>query len=176
MTRLRMPLREASWTPEVSLPMRADGTPGDPPLTEKGRGRKLPRSAERRTPPRRRRLAAKVVAAIDAARVLGIRAGLRSDHRFIGIWAVVVQGRVFARSWTAKRTGWYCTLLEDPLATIRVGEREVRVRAVRIGSERLRDAVESAYAKKYPTPGSRKYVRGFRTPRRRETTVEFVAR
>lgn len=124
----------------------------------------------------RRRLAPSTVAAIDTSKVLGIRAGSRSSHRFIGIWAVVVEGRVFARSWTVKRTGWYGTLLEDPHATIQIGEREIRVRAVRVRSERLRDAVEFAYAQKYATPGSRKYVRGFRTLRRRDTTVEFVPR
>jgi len=59
---------------------------------------------------------------------------------------------------------------------LQVGDREVRVRAVRVRSERLRDAIDRAYAAKYPTPGSRKYVRGFRTPRRRETTTEFVPR
>jgi hypothetical protein len=40
----------------------------------------------------------------------------------------------------------------------------------------VRDAVERAYAEKYPTPGSTKYVRGFRTRRRRDTTIEFVPR
>jgi hypothetical protein len=34
-------------------------------------------------------------------------------------------------------------------------------------------AVEDAYAKKYPTPGSRHFVRGFRSKRRREATMEF---
>lgn len=117
-----------------------------------------------------------VVSAIDAAKILGVRAGAKSDHRFIGVWPVVVDGRVFARSWTVKRDGWYWTFLEDPLGTIQVGDREVRVRAARVRSERLRDAVERAYAAKYPTPGSMKYVRGFRTPRRRETTIEFKPR
>jgi hypothetical protein len=42
-----------------------------------------------------------------------------------------------------------------------------------VRGERLRDAVEQAYADKYVTPASRKYVRGFRTARRRETTIEF---
>ena len=40
----------------------------------------------------------------------------------------------------------------------------------------LRAAIERAYAEKYPTPGSRRYVRGFRTKRRREATMEFVPR
>jgi hypothetical protein len=125
---------------------------------------------------KRRRLPPAVLSAIDASRILGVQAGARSGHRFIGIWAVVVEGRVFARSWTRKARGWYRTFLEDPLGTIQVGERQVRVRAVPVRGERIRDAVESAYATKYPTPGSRRYVRGFRTPKRRETTTEFVPR
>jgi hypothetical protein len=122
------------------------------------------------------KLPARVIAAIDQAKILGIRAGARSDHRFIGVWPVVVDGRAFVRSWTLKRNGWYRTFLEDPLGTIQVGEREVRIRAVPVRSERIRNAVEEAYARKYPTPGSAKYVRGFRTKRRREATMEFVPR
>jgi hypothetical protein len=116
------------------------------------------------------------VAAIDASKILGIRAGARSDHRFIGIWPVVVDGRVFVRSWTLEPGGWYRAFLEDPLGTIQVGDREIRIRAVRARGGRIRDAVERAYAAKYPTPGSVKYIRGFRTPRRRETTLEFLPR
>lgn len=123
-----------------------------------------------------RRLPRAIVEAIDKSKILGVRAGARSDHRFIGIWAVVVNGRVFARSWTLKAGGWYRTFLDDPMGTIQVGERTVRVRAVRVRGERLRDAVERAYATKYPTPGSRQFVRGFRTRRRREATIEFVPR
>ena len=123
-----------------------------------------------------RRFSRPIVAAIDESKILGIRAGARSGHRFIGIWAVVVGGRVYVRSWTQKPDGWYRTFLDDPLGAIQVGKREVRIRAVRARGERIRDAVERAYAKKYPTPGSVKYVRGFRSPRRRETTMELVPR
>jgi hypothetical protein len=117
-----------------------------------------------------------VTAAIDVSQILGIRAGLRSDHRFIGIWPVVVRGRVFGRSWSLKPGGWYRTFLEDPRGTIQIGDREIRIRAVPARSEGIRDAVERAYAEKYPTPGSRRFVRGFRTKRRREATVEFIPR
>ena len=120
------------------------------------------------------RLSRLVVKAIDDAKIMGIRAGTRTDHRFTGVWPVVVDGRAFARSWTLKPGGWYRTFLEDPSGTIQVGKRQVKVRAVRVRSERLRDAVEEAYAKKYATPGARKYVKGFRTKRRREATIEFV--
>jgi hypothetical protein len=117
-----------------------------------------------------------VVTAIDASKIMGIRAGTRSDHRFTGVWPIVLDGRVFARSWSRKPGGWFRTFLEDPRGTVQVGERQVRVKAVRVRSERLLDAIERAYAEKYPTPGSRKYVHGFRTPGRRAATVEFRPR
>ena len=117
-----------------------------------------------------------VVAALDSAKIFGIRAGARSDHRYTGAWPIVLEGRVFARSWTLKPGGWFQTLLEDPLGTIQVGDREVRIRAVRVKSERVLKAIEKAYAEKYPTPGSRQFVVGFRTPRRRAATMEFVKR
>jgi hypothetical protein len=123
-----------------------------------------------------RRLPRSIVDAIDESKILGVRAGADTAHRFIGIWPIVIEGRVFGRSWTLKPDGWYHTFLKDPRGTLQVGEREVKVRAVRTRSERLRDAVEAAYAAKYPTRASAKYVRGFRTPRRRETTIEFVRR
>ena len=123
-----------------------------------------------------RRLPRTLVAAIDAAKILGIRAGSSSDHRFTGVWPIVVDGRVFARSWTLKKGGWFRTFLEDPLGSLQVGDREIRVRAVRVRSERIRDAIEQAYAEKYPTPASKKYVRGFRSARRRQATIEFVPR
>jgi hypothetical protein len=123
-----------------------------------------------------KRLSRPVVTAADAAKIMGIRAGAKSDHKFIGVWPIVVDGRVFARSWMQGRGGWYKTFLEDPTGVIQVGDREVRIRAVPVKSERIRDKIEDAYAEKYDTKASKKYVKGFRSPRRRDTTVEFVPR
>jgi hypothetical protein len=117
-----------------------------------------------------------VVTAIDASKILGIRAGSKVDHRFTGVWPVVIDNRVFARSWTVTPGGWYQTFRDDPLGVLQVGERQVRIKAVPVRSERVLDAIEEAYARKYPTPGSRKYVRGFRSARRRAATMEFVRR
>lgn len=89
---------------------------------------------------------------------------------------MVVGGRAFGRSWSLKPGGWYRTFLEDPLGTVQIGARKIRIRAVPVRSERIRDAVERAYAEKYPTRGSRTFVRGFRTKKRREATMEFVPR
>lgn len=115
----------------------------------------------------------RVLSSIRDGKVLGIRAGTQ-PHRFIGIWAVVVEGRVFVRSWNQKPRSWYRTFLEEPRGAINVGGREIPVRAVFTRSERLKDAVDRAYAEKYDTPGSVGFVRGFAQAKRRATTTELV--
>ena len=116
-----------------------------------------------------------VLASIRDGKILGIRAGSQ-PHRIIGIWAVVVQRRVFVRSWSMKPRSWYRTFLEEPRGIIQVGGEVIPVRAVQTRSERLKSAVDRAYAAKYNTPGSLQYVRDFRQKKRRDTTTELVPR
>jgi hypothetical protein len=114
-----------------------------------------------------------IVSAILDGKILGIRAGTR-PHRIIGIWAVVVEGRVFVRSWSLKPRSWYRTFLEEPRGVIEVNGRMIRVRAVLTRSERLKTAIDHAYAEKFPTPGSKHFVEGFKEKKRRDTTTELV--
>ncbi len=116
---------------------------------------------------------AKVLAAMRDGKILGIRAGTE-PHRFIGIWVVVVEGRVFVRSWSLKPRSWYRTFLEEPRGTINVDGREIEVRAVHTRSERLKKAVDEAYLEKYNTPGSIKYARDLGRKKSRDTTTELV--
>lgn len=121
----------------------------------------------------KQRLPPEIVAAIHDGKILGIRAGTQ-PHRIIGIWAVVVEGRVFVRSWSLKPRSWYRTFLEEPQGIIQVGEVQIPIRAVRTRSERLKDAVDRAYQEKYNTPGSIKYVEDLRGEKSRATTTELV--
>ncbi len=122
----------------------------------------------------RKRFASRTLAAIDESKILGIRAGTGA-HRIIGIWVVVVEERVFVRSWGVTEGGWYRTFLVDPRGAIQVGTRTIRIRAVPAKAERLKAAVSRAYREKYNTPGSLKWVNGFeRSKRRRDATMELV--
>jgi hypothetical protein len=123
--------------------------------------------------PERRTFPKTVVDAICTGQILGIRAG-SAPHRIIGIWAVVVEGRVFVRSWSLKPRSWYRTFLVDPRGVIQVGNRRLQVRAVRTRSERLKDAIDRAYLEKYNTKGSIKYARDLGRPQSREATIELV--
>ena len=111
---------------------------------------------------------------IDESKILGVRAG--EEHRFTGVWVVVVNGRVFVRSWNDKPTGWFQAFLAEPRGAMQVGEREIRVRGRRSRGERMLDAIEAAYADKYNTAASRKWVLGFKRPRRRAATLELLPR
>lgn len=114
-----------------------------------------------------------ILKTIRDVKILGIRAGTK-PHRVIGIWAVVVEGRVFVRSWSMKPRSWYRTFLEEPRGIIVVNGREIPIRAVNTRSERLKDAVTCAYREKFNTPGSLHFVKGFAVKKRRDTTTELV--
>ena len=121
-----------------------------------------------------RRFSKRVTTAIAKDKILGVQAG-SGDHRFIGVWVVVVDGRVFIRSWGLKRAGWYQAFVNEPVGRIQAAGRELRIRAVTRASERTKAAVDDAYAAKYTTPGAIKYVKGFaRSQRRRDTTTELL--
>jgi len=121
-----------------------------------------------------RRFSRTVLASIDRTRMIGIRSG--REHRFTWVWVVVIRDRVFIRSWNDKPTGWFRAFGDEPLGAIRIGEREVAVRARQARGEGLMKAIESAYAEKYTTPASIRYVRGFKSPRRRKATMEIRPR
>jgi hypothetical protein len=119
-----------------------------------------------------RRFSGPALAELAKAKILGVRAG--TEHRYTGVWVVVVEGRVFVRSWNDKPAGWYRAFQAQPLGNIQLAGRESAIRARRLRGERLRDAVTRAYAAKYDTKASEKWVRGFAEPHRSATTLELL--
>jgi len=117
-----------------------------------------------------------ILATIHKDRILGIRAGTDSTHRVIGVWVVVVDGRVFVRSYEMKPSGWWRTLLEDPHGEIFVGGRKrgINVRAVQVKSEKMKNLVSAAYKEKYNTPGSVGYVAEMSRSPSKDATMELV--
>lgn len=118
-----------------------------------------------------------VIEKIHKDKILGIRAGKNSTHRIIGVWVVVVDGRVFVRSYEAKAGGWWQTLVRDPYGQMHLYQRKrgIKVRAVPVKSETLKEKVSAAYRKKYNTPGSAHYVKDMSRSPSKDTTTELVA-
>jgi hypothetical protein len=122
----------------------------------------------------RNRFPDEILESISKDKIIGIRAGSGSTHRVIGIWAVVVERRVFVRSWSMKPRSWWRTFLEDPSGVMTVGTREFRIRTIQTRSERLKDLVSAAYKEKYNTPGSVQFVKDMSGKKSRDTTTELV--
>lgn len=105
--------------------------------------------------------------------VIGIKAG-KGRHRVIAVWAVVVNNRVFIRSWSLKKNSWYTAFRENPVGELHMGNRKIRIRPVFVRSESLKDKISAAYAEKYHTPGSRRFVREMSRRKSRNTSTGLV--
>jgi hypothetical protein len=115
-----------------------------------------------------------VLDALRNAKIIGVRAG--AGHRYTGVWAVVVEGRLFVRSWNDKPTGWFRAFRSEPDGTVQLAGIEITVRAKLTRSDRIRKAVTVAFGEKYNTKASRKWVEGFGEPARELTTLELGPR
>ena len=115
-----------------------------------------------------------IIEAARKAKIVGVRAG--NEHRYTGVWLVVVDDRLFVRSWNDKPTGWFRAFRNQPSGMLQLATIELPVRGKPVRSPRIRDAVTKAYGEKYNTKGSQRWVEGFAEPERLLNTLEFVPR
>lgn len=113
-----------------------------------------------------------LLVALAESKILGVRSG--ADHRYTGVWVVVVADRVFVRSWNDKPSGWFRAFCAEPRGSMQLAGREVAVRGRRLRSPGIVDAVSRAYGEKYDTKASQKWVAGFAEPERARATLELV--
>jgi hypothetical protein len=124
--------------------------------------------------PARPRFSPDILAALHKGQRLRLRAG--STHRFTGIWVVVVNERVFVRSWALKPGGWYRAFLQEPRGAIQIADLQIPVQAIRTKSEQAKAAVDRAYLEKYHSPGAIQYARDLVKEACRAATLELVPR
>jgi len=110
---------------------------------------------------------------IRKSQAIGIKAG-KARHRVIAVWTVVVKNRVFIRSWSHKKRSWYHAFRKDRVGELHLGPRKIRIRPVFVRSEVLKDLVSKAYAEKYHSPGSVRFVKDMSRSRSRDTTTELA--
>lgn len=76
-----------------------------------------------------------------------IKAG-GSDHKHLPIWMVVVNNKIFARSWSLKK-GWYNILQSEGKGSFMVSEEEVGFTSRQEESPSLLAEIDRAYQEKY---------------------------
>lgn len=119
------------------------------------------------------RFRSETIAAVEHDLVIGVRAG-SGEHRFTPVWSVVVDGRVFIRSWAVSNRSWFTAFRDEPSGAVEIAGVEHPVRAVLITDAATLDAIDEAYGGKYHTPSSARYVADLNSERSRATTTELV--
>lgn len=115
-----------------------------------------------------------ILSEIERRSLIGIKAGTTRPD-FLDIWMVVVDGRVFARSWGLSARSWYTSFLADKNGAIRIGEEAVPVQARAIAPEDpLQARISAAYLAKYDRGENSFYAQGITQPQHVAQTMEFL--
>jgi hypothetical protein len=106
--------------------------------------------------------------------LIGIKAGNQRET-FLNIWMVVVNNRVFARSWAFSERSWYNTFMSSPGGQIQYGSSVVDIKAgIPEWNEELNNQINQAYLDKYDNGGNSFYARGIIKPEHILKTMEFM--
>jgi hypothetical protein len=111
---------------------------------------------------------------ISTNNLTGLKAGNERDT-FLNIWMVVVNNRIFARSWGLAERGWYNTFLQNPEGSIKCGEKIIQIKAIVPGDiKELTESINKAYLDKYDFGENSFYANGIIKPQHIERTMEFI--
>lgn len=110
---------------------------------------------------------------INTNNLIGLKAGSTRES-FLNIWMVVVDDRIFARSWGFNERSWFNTFLEDPRGQLKCGDTIVDIRAeVFDRDEHLDERINQAYLAKYDEGQNSFYAKGIVQPKHIAKTMEF---
>jgi len=110
---------------------------------------------------------------INSHNLVGIKAG-EQRKTFLLIWMVVVDNRVFARSWGLSEKSWFTSFLSDPGGQIQCGERILAMEArTPEPDDQLNERISQAYLDKYDLGENSFYAQGITQPEHVARTMEF---
>lgn len=110
---------------------------------------------------------------IRSNNLIGIKAGTQRET-FLDIWMVIVDNRVFARSWGFGEKSWYNTFIIEPAGQLRCGEMIVNITAhLPENDPELNARISQAYLDKYDSGENSVYAQGITRPEHVAKTMEF---
>ena len=105
--------------------------------------------------------------------LIGIKAG-RLRKKFLDIWMVEVEGRIFARSWNKSKRSWFTEFIHSGEGQIKYGEKIIPVKGQKLEYESgLSILINKAYLEKYNQPENLVYSIGITQTEYEEYTMEF---
>ena len=106
--------------------------------------------------------------------LIGIKAGLQR-HEFLDIWMVVVEDRIFARSWGFAEKSWYNSFLQNPVGQIKCGDNIFHIKAfVPADNDLITEKINSTYLSKYNSGHNIEYAKGIVAEEHSNKNMEFI--
>jgi hypothetical protein len=88
---------------------------------------------------------------------------------------VVVDERIFARSWGFAERSWYNTFTKNPVGLIKCGDKIIRIQAfIPKDNTEMTESINQAYLAKYNSEHNIKYAQGIIEEKHVEKTLEFI--
>ena len=110
---------------------------------------------------------------INTYNLIGLKAGTTRET-FIEIWMVVVNDRIFARSWGFAEKSWYTAFLLEPFGQLKCGDVLFRIKAkIPEDLNAVTAAINEAYLKKYNHGANIPYAEGIIKQQHIDKTMEF---
>ncbi len=105
--------------------------------------------------------------------LIKVKGGSR-PRSFLNIWIVVVEQRLFARSWDRKKRSWYTAFLAEGVGKIQYGEHIIDVSGKKVDvNDDIHELINQAYMDKYTQPDNVPYAIGFADDEYKDYTLEF---
>jgi hypothetical protein len=106
--------------------------------------------------------------------LIGLKAG-QERPVFLEIWMVVVDDRIFARSWGLATKSWYNTFLVQPSGQIKCGSHIFNISAcIPPDNAAMTPSINAAYLNKYNSAHNIKYAQGIIEEQHVNRTMEFI--
>jgi hypothetical protein len=111
---------------------------------------------------------------INNNNLIGLKAG-KERSSFLEIWMVVVNNRIFARSWGFAEKSWYHTFMSGPLGQIKCGDNIFEIKAsIPKDLDIFTPLINLAYLEKYNFGANAEYAIGIIEQKHIDKTMEFV--
>ncbi|WP_312557958.1 DUF2255 family protein [Empedobacter brevis] len=111
---------------------------------------------------------------ISTHNLIGLKAGL-SRENFLDIWMVIVENRIFARSWGFAEKSWYNTFLVENEGELRCGDLIVKIKAqIPNDLNQISAEINKAYLDKYNYGDNSVYAKGIIGQEHVDKTMEFI--
>jgi len=105
--------------------------------------------------------------------LIEIKGGLERE-KFIKIWMVNVDDRIFARSWNKSKKSWFTEFQKVGVGQVKFGEKILNVFGKKTQKDDgINEKIDEAYLRKYRQPENIDYAKGITQPEYADYTMEF---